>query len=75
MLPRKDQMAEVATLLADDSLLEAFHIHLSASSTASSVFVFLLSASPSIFFRMDYQILISEMPHDARANASNIDSF
>ena len=71
MLPRKDQMAEVATLLADDSLLEAFHIHLSASSTASSVFVLLLSASPSIFFRVDYQIIvISEMHHDASADAA-----
>src|SRR6218665_482614 len=55
MLPRKDQMAEVTTLLADRPLLEAFHIHLLASSTASSVFVLLLSTSPSIFFRMGYQ--------------------
>ena len=36
MLPRKDQMADVATLLADGPLLEAFRIHMSASSTASS---------------------------------------
>src|SRR6218665_1146304 len=65
MLPRKDRMAEVATLLADGPLLEAFHIqHMSASSKASSVFVLLLSASPSIFFRIDYQIIvISEMHH------------
>src|SRR6218665_2141821 len=37
MLPKKDQMAEVATLLADGPLLEAFHIPLSACSTASGV--------------------------------------
>src|SRR6218665_1440510 len=42
MLPRQDQMAEVATLLADGPHLEAFHIHKSASNTASSVFPFLL---------------------------------
>src|SRR6218665_2336564 len=39
--------------------------------TASSVFVLLLSAYPSVFFRMDYQIIvISELHHDASANAT-----
>src|SRR6218665_1055642 len=67
----RDQMAEVATLLAVGPFLEAFHIHLSASSTASPVFVLLLSTSPSVFFRMDYQIIvISELHHDASANAA-----
>jgi len=44
MLPRQDQMAKVATLLADGPLLEAFNIglHLPASNTASSVFPFLV---------------------------------
>src|SRR6218665_1424431 len=50
MLPRKDQMGEVATLHADGPLLEAFHRHLSASSTASSVFVVLMSAIPPFSF-------------------------
>jgi len=50
VLPRKDQLAEVATLHADGPLLEAFHRHLSASSTASSVFVVLMSAIPPFSF-------------------------
>ena len=74
--PRKNRMAKFATLLVDGPLLEAFHIHYtpvsnSAFNTASSAFVLLLTASPSIFFRMDYQIIvISEMHHDASANAA-----
>src|SRR6218665_2883444 len=38
MLPRKEQIAEVTTLLADGPLLEAFHKHLSASSVQHHLF-------------------------------------
>src|SRR6218665_1895511 len=72
MLPRKDQMTEVTTLLADRLLFEAFHIHRSASSKASFVLISLLSAShhfPANGLSIQI-IVISEMHHDVSANAA-----
>jgi len=66
MLPRKDHMAEVATLMGLFLRLSIF----TPVSIQYSI-ILLLAASPTIFFRVDYLIIvISKMHHDANANAA-----